>query len=170
VGRRPATRNSAARILCFALLETALLPRNDSQAMPAFLAKKTAGFGARLLLHDEEMIASGANRSEKSSKRPRAFKTGKSVRTPAHYLEHRGPQIQMLRSQFSATAGPCISSALWTEAIRWPSASITGQAVFDTSKSHARIAATRFKTSGLPPEQVMGVATVLFSVLIRFSL
>ncbi len=142
---------------------------------PAFLAKQTCWKFGRGCYCDEEMI-SRIIRGESLDviKAPtRLSKSGKPPCSRCHiYLEHQGHKFRAL----SPLTLPLTALLMW---VIWPfwtklfsevmGAKIWDMLSFNPQKLAPKVlASTEVPTGGLPPEQVMHYATIIFGVLLGF--
>jgi hypothetical protein len=142
---------------------------------PAFLAKQTCWKFGRGCYCDEEMI-SRIIRGESLDviKAPtRMSKSGKPPCSRCHiYLEHQGHKFKAL----SPLTLPITALLMW---VIWPFweklfEGVMGAKIWDTlSFNPEKLAPDALKskevaTGGLPPEQVMHYATIIFGVLLGF--
>ena len=142
---------------------------------PAFLAKKTCWKFGRGCYCDEEMISRIIKgESLEVIKAPtRLSKTGKAPCGRCHiYLEHQGFKYKMLSPLALPITGAVMFFVwpIWTQAfMAFSTAPFWDALSFDAKKLTPEAMVTDSKTSGgLPAEQVMQVATILFGVLIGF--
>ncbi len=144
---------------------------------PAFLARKTCWRFGRGCYCDEEMISRIIRgESLEAIKAPtRLSKTGKAPCARCHiYLEHQGHKFKAL-SPLTLPVTIVIMYVVWPIWERmfaaFSTSTVWSMLSFDTRKlaPDAIKTATKVDTGGgLPAEQVMGVATVIFGVLIGF--
>jgi hypothetical protein len=142
---------------------------------PAFLAKQTCWKFGRGCYCDEEMI-SRIIRGESLDviKAPtRLSKSGKPPCSRCHiYLEHQGHKFRAL----SPLTLPITALLMW---VIWPFwtrlfGQILGAPIWNTLSFDAKklapeaIASKEVASGGLPPEQVMYYATIIFGVLLGF--
>ena len=142
---------------------------------PAFLAKKTCWRFGRGCYCDEEMISRIIKgESLEVIKAPtRLSKAGKAPCGRCHiYLEHQGYKYKILSPLAVPITGVVMFFVwpFWTKAFQaFSTASFWDAISFDAKKFTPGAVATDSKTSGgLPAEQVMQIATILFGVLIGF--
>lgn len=144
---------------------------------PAFLARKTCWRFGRGCYCDEEMISRIIRgESLEAIKAPtRLSKTGKAPCGRCHiYLEHQGHKFKAL-SPLTLPITIVIMYVVWPYWEKlfaaFSTSSVWSILSFDTRKLTPDAIATETKVDtggGLPPEQVMHVATILFGVLIGF--
>lgn len=144
---------------------------------PAFLAKKTCWKFGRGCYCDEEMISRIIRgESLEAIKAPtRLSKTGKPPCGRCHiYLEHQGHKFKAL-SPLTLPATAVIMYVIWPIWERlfaaFSNSPVWNLLSFDPQKLAPDAIATKTKINtggGLPPEQVMHVATILFGILIGF--
>lgn len=142
---------------------------------PAFLAKQTCWKFRRGCYCDEEMIAR-IIRGESLEVIKAPTRLSRTRKPPCHrchiYLEHQGHKFKAL-SPLTLPATAIIMYIVWPH---WTRAfeAFSSSPIWDMFSFNPKsitpdaIATTEVTSGGLPPEQVMSAATVLFGVLLGF--